>query len=107
MTKQQRLLQCIVLSALCCIPALYMVDWQSASYNYGAYVRLWLFAGGGLLMLSWVMLSAIQWIAARAAGNRSYSFVACLEQYVVPLILGCIGVLVAAAWQFFGAVTPA
>jgi hypothetical protein len=107
MTKQQRLLQCIVLAALGCIPALYRVDWQSASYDYGAHVRLWLFAGGGLLMLSWVMWSAIQWLAARASGNRSYSFMAYLEQYLVPLILGCIGVLVAAAWQFFGAVTPA
>lgn len=107
MTNKHLQLQRIALAALCCMPALAMADWQSSLQTWGTNIRLALYALGGTLALGTLMWNGIQWMIARATGDRSHTFMDYLQQVGVLVVVGGTMVLGAAAWQVFGTGTPA
>lgn len=107
MTNKHLQLQRIALVALCCMPALAMADWQSSLQTWGTNIRLALYALGGTLALATLMWSGIQWLIARATGDRSHTFMDYLQQVGVLVVVGGTMLLGAAAWQVFGTGTPA
>lgn len=107
MTNKQLQIQRMALIALCCMPALAMADWQSSLQTYATNIRLALYALGGTLGLGCLMWSGIQWMIARATGDRSHTFMDYLQQVGVLVVVGGSMVLGAAAWQVYGSGSPA
>lgn len=99
--------QRILVFALACMPAFASADWMSTLQTYATNVRVGLYAIGGTVAVSGLVWSGIQWLMARASGDRSHGFMDYLKDTLVVTAVGAAVVLATAAWQVFGSGTPA
>lgn len=96
----------ILIMTLAILPGIASADWQSQLQLWGTNIRTGLYALGGTLGLGALMWNGIQWMIARATGDRSHTFMDYLQQVGVLVVVGATMVLGAAAWQVFGTGTP-
>lgn len=97
----------ILIMALAILPGIASADWQQTLQTWGTNIRLALYALGGTLGLGALMWNGIQWMIARATGDRSHTFMDYMQQVGVLVVVGATMVLGAAAWQVFGTGAPA
>lgn len=97
----------ILILALAILPGIASADWQQTLQTWGTNIRLGLYALGGTLGLGSLMWNGIQWMIARATGDRSHTFMDYMQQVGVLVVVGATMVLGAAAWQVFGTGAPA
>lgn len=97
----------ILVAAIVCMPTIASADWMQTLQTYATNVRLGLYAIGGTVAVSGLVWSGIQWLIARASGDRSHGFMDYIKDTLVVVAVGAAIVLGTAAWQVFGSGAPA
>lgn len=91
--------------ALALLPLAAHADWLQTVNQYGTNIRIGLYTTAGILAIGSLIWSGIQWMIARAQGDRSHTFMDYVQQVLVIMCVGGAVALGTAAWSIFGTST--
>lgn len=101
-STQPRATRVPVTLALALLPLAAHADWMQTVNQYGTAIRIGLYTFAGTLAIGSLVWSGIQWMIARAQGDRSHTFMDYLQQVLVIMCVGAAVALGTAAWSLFG-----
>lgn len=101
-STQPRVTRVPVTLALALVPLAAHADWIQVVNQYGTNIRIGLYTLAGILAIGSLIWSGIQWMIARAQGDRSHTFMDYVQQVLVIIAVGASVALGTAAWQLFG-----
>ncbi len=101
-SNQQRTPRAPITMALALVPLAAHADWLSTLNQYGTNIRIGLYTLAGTLAIGSLIWAGVLWMIARAAGDRSQTFMDYVQQVLVIICVGGSIGLGTAAWQLFG-----
>lgn len=101
-STQPRATRVPVSLALALVPLAAHADWLSTLNQYGTNIRIGLYTLAGTLAIGSLIWSGVQWLIARAQGDRSHTFMDYVQQVMVIICVGASIAIGTAAWQLFG-----
>ncbi|HDQ4465204.1 TPA: type IV secretion system protein VirB2 [Pseudomonas aeruginosa] len=102
-SKGREVLQRLAVFLAVYTPLLAMADeWDQKAVQLAKNIRLGMFAIGGSLALLSLLWVGIGWMAARATGDHSKTFMDYVNQVIIIAAVGAVLILGAWAWAFFG-----
>lgn len=101
-STQPRAARVPVTLALALLPLAAHADWLQTINQYGTNIRIGLYTFAGTLAIGSLVWSGVQWLLARAAGDRSHTFMDYVQQVLVIIAVGASIALGTGAWQVFG-----
>lgn len=101
-STQPRATRVPVTLALALVPLAAHADWMQVVNQYGTNIRIGLYSFAGILALVSLIWAGVLWMIARAAGDRSHTFMDYVQQVLVIICVGGSIAIGTAAWQLFG-----